>query len=148
MVFERNTAIRGDTFLQTLEPKIYYLYVPARDQSLIPNFESAVQDINFATIFSENQFSGHDRINDANQITFGVTSRLLRQENGAEVVRAGIAQRFYMKSQEVTLPGAPLRTSNSSDFLAALSGTVARNWIAEAGWQYNTETSQDRKSNV
>jgi LPS-assembly protein len=61
-----------------------------------------------------------------------------------------VAQRYYFKSQQVFVPGVPLRSSqsSSSDLLAALSGTVARNWVAEAGWQYNTDLSQTEKFNV
>lgn len=145
MVFERNTAWHGQNLLQTLEPKIHYVYIPTRAQNQLPNFDSALQDINFATLYADNQFSGNDRINDANQVTMGVTSRLLHQDSGIERLRVGVAQRYYFKSQEVTLPGVPARASTSSDLLAALSGTVAPHWTADAGWQYNTDFSQTQK---
>lgn len=145
LVFERETAIRGRQFLQTLEPKVQYLYIPTRGQDVLPNFESGVSDVNFASIFAENQFSGNDRINDANQVTLGVTSRLLDPQTGIEQLRVGIAQRYYFKDQSVTIPGAPVRTSTSSDLLAALSGRVAPNLIAEVGVQYNSEFSETRK---
>lgn len=145
LVMERDTLIKGRTYLQTLEPKLFYVYIPTRQQNSLPNFESGVSDINFATIFAENQFSGHDRINDANQVTMGVTSRLLDPETGIEQLRVGVAQRYYFKSQEVTLPGVAPRTSPNSDVLAALSGRVAPNVIAELGLQYNNEFSETRK---
>ncbi len=145
VVFERSTAFYGNGLLQTLEPKIQYVYIPTRTQNQLPNFDSAQQDVNFATLYGENQFSGSDRINDANQITMGVTSRLLHQDTGVERLRAGVAQRYYFKSQEVTLAGVPARSSTSSDLLAALSGTIAPYWTADAGWQYNTDSSQTRK---
>ena len=150
LVFERNARIVGQPFIQTLEPKLYYVYIPYRDQSQIPVFDSGVRDINLATIFAENQFSGHDRINDANQLTYGVTSRFVNAETGIERLRVGVAQRYYFRSQRVTVPGVPPRAdqSSSSDLLAALSGTVAPNWVAEAGWQYNTDLSQTQKFNV
>ncbi|MFN7086615.1 MAG: LPS-assembly protein LptD, partial [Burkholderiales bacterium] len=150
LVLERDTRIAGQRFTQTLEPKIYYVYIPYRDQSRIPNFESGVQDVNLATIFSENQFSGYDRINDANQITLGVSSRLLNPDNGIERLRVGLAQRYYFRSQQVTLPGVPPRPeqSSTSDLLAAVSGTVAPHWTAEGGWQYNTDLSQTKKLNM
>jgi LPS-assembly protein len=148
LVFERPLTLRGASLLQTLEPRFYYVYIPFRDQSRIPVFDSALQDINFATIYSENQFSGWDRINDANQVTLGVTSRFLDAETGAERLRVGLAQRYYFATQRVTLPGVPARTSTSSDLLAALSGTVAPHWSAEAGWQYSTNFSQTQKFNI
>lgn len=145
VIMERDTTIRGRSFLQTLEPKIYYVYIPTRNQNSLPNFDSAVSDINFATIYAENQFSGEDRINDANQVTVGVSSRLLDPETGIEQLRVGIAQRYYFKSQEVTVPGTVARTSPNSDILAALSGRVAPHLIAEVGIQYNNEFSQTNK---
>ena len=150
LVLERDTTISGQRFTQTLEPKIYYVYIPFRDQSQIPNFESGLQDINFATIFSENQFSGYDRINDANQITLGLTSRFLGADSGVERLRVGVAQRYYFQSQQVTLPGVPPRSdqSSTSDLLAVVSGTVAPHWIAEGGWQYNTDRSQTQRLNI
>ncbi len=150
LVLERDAPLFGKNVIHTLEPALYYVYVPFRDQSRIPNFESGLQDINFATLFSENQFSGQDRINDANQVTLGVTSRLIDGATGSERLRVGVAQRYYFQSQRVTLPGVPPRStqSSSSDLLAAASGTVARNWSANVGWQYNTDQSKSQRFNV
>jgi LPS-assembly protein len=147
VVFERNASLFGQGLLQTLEPKLYYVYIPTRVQNQIPNFDSAQQDISLATLFSENQFSGSDRINDANQLTTGITTRLLHQDSGIERLRVGVAQRYYFKAQEVTLPNVPGRGSNSSDLLAALSGTVAPHWTVDAGWQYTTDLSQTQRFN-
>ncbi len=148
MVFERPASIGGTSFLQTLEPRLYYVYIPFRDQSRIPVFDSGQQDINFSTIYSENQFAGWDRINNANQVTLGVSSRLIAADTGGERLRGGVAQRFYFDTQRVGLPGAPLRTSSSSDLLAVLSGAVAPHWTADVGWQYSTNFSQAQKFNV
>ncbi len=147
VVLERNASLFGQGLLQTFEPKLYYVYIPSRAQNQIPNFDSAFQDINFATMYSENQFSGYDRINDANQMTTGVTTRFLQQENGIERLRVGVAQRYYYKTQDVTLPGVSARGSNSSDLLAAVSGTVVPHWTVDAGWQYATDLSQTQRFN-
>jgi len=145
VVFERSFELAGSRMLQTLEPRLYYVYIPYRDQNNLPNFDSAVADVTFASIFSENQFSGSDRINDANQLTAGLASRLIDPLTGIERLRAGVAQRFYYESQRVTLPGVPARSGTSSDFLAALSGTIAPGLITDIGWQYNTEFSETRR---
>jgi LPS-assembly protein len=148
LTFERPIAFGGVPFVQTLEPRAYYLYIPFRDQSAIPVFDSAQQDINFTTMYAENQFSGWDRINDADQVTVGVSSRLIERDTGAQRLRAGLAQRHYFSSQRVTVPGVPERSSDTSDLLAALSGTVAPHWTADAGLQYNTDFNQTQKFNV
>ncbi|CAN0397490.1 unnamed protein product, partial [Phaeothamnion confervicola] len=147
LLFERNMTLSGQNMLQTLEPKLYYVYIPTHNQNQLPNFDSGLQTVNFATLFSENQFSGSDRINDANQVTTGVTSRLL-QENGIERLRVGLAERFYFKSQEVTLPGIAARNNNRSDLLATLGGTIVPHWTAELGWQYTTAASQTQRANA
>ncbi len=148
--FERNTRLFGNGYTQTLEPTAYYVYIPNRNQDSLPNFESGLQDINFATIFSENQFSGSDRINDANQLTLGARSRLINPDTGVELLRVGLAQRYYFKPQEVTLPGVPARSNQSSrsDLLAVLSGTVAPHLTADVGWQFNTDERRTARSNV
>ena len=148
VVFERQATLGNMAMIQTIEPRAYYVYIPFRDQSGIPNFDSGLQDINFATIYSENQFAGSDRINDANQLTLGVSTRFLNAATGSEILRAGVAQRYYFSTQQVALPGTPLRTSSSSDLLAALSGTLWRNWFADAGVQYSTDFSQLQKFNA
>lgn len=150
VVFEREMQARGEKLIQTLEPKAYYVYIPYKDQRRLPNFESGLQDINFATIFTENQFSGQDRINDANQLTLGASTRFIATDTGIERLRAAVAQRFYFQSQQVTVPGVAPRASdsNSSDLLAAISGNIAKNWTGDAGWQYNTDLKQTQKFNV
>ncbi len=150
LVFERETKLRSLPFIQTLEPKLFYVYIPYRNQNPLPNFDSGVQDVSFATMFTENQFSGSDRINDANQATIGATSRFIHPDTGIERLRVSLAQRYYFQSQLVTLPGVAPRPghSASSDLLAALSGTLLPHLTAEAGWQYSTDRSQTQKFNI
>ena len=71
LLFERDLTLSGQGLLQTLEPKLYYVYIPTRNQNQLPNFDSGQRTVNFGSLFSENQFSGNDRINDANQVTTG-----------------------------------------------------------------------------
>ena len=145
--FERNASMFNQNLTQTLEPKLYYVYIPTRSQNQLPVFDSGLQDINFATLYTENQFSGQDRINDANQVTMGVNSRFLNQDSGVERLRVGVAQRYYFKNQEVTLPNVAPRGTSNSDLLAAVSGTIAQNWTTDAGWQYSTDSSQTQRFN-
>lgn len=145
---EREWQMRGKEYLQTLEPRLYYLYIPYQDQSRLPNFDSALADFSYAQIFSENQFVGSDRVNDANQLTAALTSRLLDPGTGQEWLRATIGQRYYFKEQQVVLPGGVARSDKSSDILAAFSGRVAPAWNVDAGVQYNTSRQQFQKTGV
>ena len=149
LVFEREGQAQGQAITQTLEPRLYYVRVPFRDQSRIPLFDTAVADFNYAQIFSENSFSGGDRINDADQLTVALTSRVLRSSTGQEMLRGTIGQRYYFKDQQVTLnPADAPRTYGASDWLAALSGRVAEHWTAEAATQYNQRDNQAERLTV
>ncbi len=139
LTFERDASFLGQKYRQTLEPRLYYLYVPYRDQSRIPLFDTALADFNFAQIFSENLFNGSDRIADANQLTVAATTRIVSPSSGQEILKATIGQRHYFQSQRVALNDAtPTRNDKTSDFLAALSGRVSRHWSLDSALQYNS----------
>lgn len=138
VTFERDANFGGRDFVQTLEPRIYYLYVPYRDQSNIPNFDTGFYDFNFAQIFAENVYTGGDRISNANQITTAVQSRLIDPTTGAETLRAALGQRYYLVDQRVTLnKDTPARTGKQADLLAAFGVNLAPKTTLDTAWQYN-----------
>lgn len=149
LIFERETQAQGQSMIQTLEPRVFYVRIPFRDQKQIPLFDTAIADFNYAQIFSENSFSGGDRINDADQLTVAITSRTLLSSSGQEMLRGTIAQRYYFNDQKVTLnPTDEPRTHHSSDWLAALSGRVTQNWTSEAATQYNQHDNRFERLNI
>ncbi|TMH90666.1 MAG: LPS-assembly protein LptD [Betaproteobacteria bacterium] len=138
LIYERATHAFGQEVTQTLEPRFYYVYIPFRDQDQIPLFDTAIADFNYAQIFSENMFSGGDRINDARQLTAAVSSRMLLPSSGQEVLRGTFGQRYYFRDQRVTLtPSDTPRTYNASNWLAALSGRVSEHWTLEGASEYD-----------
>ncbi len=145
LVFERPTSLLGQNYTQTLEPRVMYLRVPDREQTRIPVFDSGLPDLNFAQIFSENLYSGQDRIADANQITFGVTSRFIGTDKLNERLRFALAQRYYFTDQTVTLPGETPRTDRTSDTLASVSGEIVPKLILETALQYNGNQREVRR---
>jgi LPS-assembly protein len=149
LYFERQTDLFGATRTQTLEPRLYYLYIPAKDQSNIPNFDSSLNDFGFAQIFSENDYSGYDRISPANQITGALTTQLLDNDTGREIIRAAVGQRFYFNSKELNSDGTlSNRSTGSSDFLASLGGEVVKNWNLDSLYQYSATTHSPTQYNV
>jgi LPS-assembly protein len=148
LYFERDMRVIKNLYTQTLEPRVYYVYIPSHDQSRLPIFDTGLSDINLATIFTENQFSGGDRINDANQITLGLTSRLIDQKSGTQRLAATVAQRFYFSDQNVVMPGGIVRTGMHSDIFTALSLNLINHWYADAAWQYNTDNGITEKGNI
>ncbi len=148
VTFERDADWFGTNLTQTLEPRVYYLYVPVRDQSQIPVFDSALTDFGFAQIFGENRYGGGDRIGDANQATFMLTSRLLDPVGGAESIRAAFGQRFYFSTQKVGLPGEVLRSDRQTDFLGSLSGRIMPKTYGDVGVQYNPRDNRVERFNI
>jgi LPS-assembly protein len=143
LIFERDARYFGRNFVQTLEPRAFFTWTPYSDQSLLPNYDSAANDFNFATIFSENVFGGNDRISDTRAFTVGASSRLLDPDTGAEVVRVGLAQRYLIRDQNVFLPnatgvagGAPV-TERFSDILLATRVQWTPRWMVDTNFQYS-----------
>lgn len=148
LIFERDSRLLGQAVTQTLEPRLYYVRVPYRDQSRLPIFDTALADFNFAQIFSENIYAGNDRISEANQLTAALTSRWLDPKTGVERARVTGAQRLYFSDQRVTLPGEAVRSEGRSDYLASVYGALTSSLSGETTVQYNPEISRITRSTV
>ena len=149
LLLDRNFTYQGTRFRQTLEPRLFYVRIPFEDQSQIPNFSTSLADFGFTQIFTENQFIGGDRINDANQITAGVSTRFIASETGIERLRAGVAQRYYFTPPRVTLsgPNTP-QERRSSDLLAGFTGRVSQAWSVDGFWHYNPQDNRSERVSV
>ena len=151
-VFERDTAFFGRSVRQTLEPRLFYVNTPFRDQTTLPNFDSATKDLNFDSVFTENAFSGVDRVSDAHHLTAGVTTRVLDPDTGAEALRLGLAQRYLFRDQRLTLqpnglPDAAL-TRGFRDLLLLGSTALIPAWTLNASVQYNPDIGEVTRSVV
>ncbi|MCA0241926.1 MAG: LPS assembly protein LptD [Proteobacteria bacterium] len=135
--FERPIDWFGRKLRQTLEPRLLYVNTPFRDQSALPNFDSAGKDFNFDSMFSDNAFSGIDRVSDSHQITAGVISRLL-DDNGAEAMRVGMAQRYLLRTQRITPEGPPL-SQRFSDLYLLGAASLAHGISVDGALQYSTD---------
>ncbi|MEN6629049.1 MAG: LPS assembly protein LptD, partial [Sulfuricella sp.] len=138
LYFERDTDLFGAGYQQTLEPRLYYVRTPFRDQSSIPVFDTGDVGFGLPQIFTENRFAGSDRISDANQATLGLTSRLL-DPIGLERLRGTVAQRFYLTLPEVTLPNTSAPTRKYSDLLVSVGGRVTKALAMDSLWQYDPD---------
>jgi LPS-assembly protein len=149
LVFERDTVFAGRNLVQTLEPRAFYVYTPYRDQSLLPNYDTARNDFNFATIYTENAFVGHDKISDNNLLTLGLTTRFLDADSGAQLARFGVAQRLRFEEQQVTLaPGTATEAAGVSDILLGASVNLQQQWMLDATVQYNAKTDRSIRSTI
>jgi LPS-assembly protein len=144
LFFERPTTWGGKAFQQTLEPRLFYLHVPFRDQVGYPNFTTAESDFNFQQIFAENRFVGGDRIGDANQLTIALTSRFIESETGLERFKAGLGQVYYFTPPKVTLGDVP-SANKYSDLLGFASSQLTRALSLETAWQYTPNLARSEK---
>jgi LPS-assembly protein len=139
---ERDTSLAGVPLLHTLEPRLFYLYAPYRDQSNFPVFDTAVPTASLSNLFSENRFSGLDRFGDANQISASITTRLLRTDSGTELFNASIGQIFYLDDRRVGLTGNILDTRKRSNLFAELHLRPDSHWQFDSEWQEDPDTQQ------
>lgn len=149
MTFERETTFFGKPSRQTLEPRLYYLYIPFRDQSGIPVYDTSVSQFGFGTAFTENRYSGGwDRINNANRLTLGLTTRWLDANSGLERLALQVAQSFSFEPQKVTLSNNEQLANNRSEFLASLSARLTDKLNTEAALQYDPYEKKIAQSSV
>ena len=140
---ERNGRRAG--WLQTLEPRLLYVRIPYRDQSQLPVFDTTVPDFNLVQLFRKYRYVGPDRIGDTNQLSFGVTSRLI-DTGGRERLSATLGQTRYLSAQRVTLPNQPVNDANASDYVAELGVSLTDKWDMDAAYQWNSTTSSTARS--
>jgi len=149
LVYERENAFGQSQWRQTLEPRLFYLRVPYRDQSQIPVFDSAPLDFSFAQLFRENRYTGADRQIDANQLTLALTSRLLDDDSGVERAAISIGQiqyfdepRVYLPSELALLTAAQLDDQLSrqrSAWVSEVRARVTDTWSLIGGFRYDPE---------
>ena len=134
---EKETELFGNNFTQTLEPRLFYLYIPNENQSDLPRFDTGLYDFSFDSLFRENRFSGDDRLGDANQVTLAVTSHLINQENGKNYGNIRLGQIFYFRDRKTTLPNGTIRDEVSSPIVAEINTTVIKNWVLGGDIQWD-----------
>jgi len=103
LFFERELSLGETPYIQTLEPRLYYLNVPYRDQNDIPLFDTSLNDFSFSQMFRDNRFSGADRQGDAHQVTAALTTRVIDDASGKERFSAAIGQIHYFQDRQVAL---------------------------------------------
>ena len=157
MVFERQATWFGQAMRQTLEPRLLYVNTPYREQRNTPNFDAWGKDFNAVSVYSENEFSGVDRVSDSNTLTAGVTTRLLDATTGVEKLRLGVAQRLQFRDQRVvanpdgtpnidSVPEGAPDTQRLSDLLLFGTATLSPRWMVDGAVQYDPESRRTVRS--
>ncbi|QXI38926.1 LPS-assembly protein LptD [Pseudomonas xantholysinigenes] len=144
LYFDRNTQLFGTNYRQTLEPRLFYLYVPYKDQKDIPLFDTSESTFNYSSLFRDNRFSGIDRIGDENKLSLGVTNRWI-EDNGFQRQRFSIGQAYYFKDRKVQLPGIDYRTRK--DTQADVSPyALEYEYAFNRDWRFNSDFNWDPDS--
>jgi len=134
IVLERN--MNGSGRIQTLEPRLLYVHVPHQDQDDIPVFDTITPDLNLVSLYRKNRFLGVDRIADTDQVSFGITSRILDVSTGREVMTATIGQTRYFSESGISLPGEPFVSNETSDYIAEVRFLLFENLNFDVGHQW------------
>ncbi|MDR0479979.1 MAG: LPS assembly protein LptD, partial [Burkholderiaceae bacterium] len=148
LIFERDARYFGRSFTQTLEPRLLYVYTPNRNQNNIPLYDTGPYDFNFASIWVDNTFVGHDRFSNENTVTGGVTSRLLDPNSGSELLQLAVAQRYRFSPQQVTVPGQTPSGRGWSDVMLGGGVSWDPRWSVDTVLQYNTNTHQSTNTTL
>ena len=152
LYFDRDTQWFGTNFRQTLEPRMYYLYVPEEDQDDIPVFDTSETTFSYNSLFRENRFTGKDRIGDENKLSFGVTNRWI-EDNGFERQRLSIGQAVYFEDRKVQLPGIDYKTredaqSSVSPIALEHSYRFNRDWRLDSDFNWDPDARRTRSGST
>lgn len=131
LIFDRNDPATG-MLRQTLEPRLFYLYrdhvdhselfgLTARNQAI--NFDTTALNFSYSQLFRETRFSGGDRIDDANQLAAGLTTRWYGGSRNRELLSASLGQIRYFEDRQVTLSGRP-ETFSRSEIATQLNAAI------------------------
>jgi LPS-assembly protein len=152
LYFDRDFELGGTPMLQTLEPRLFYNYIPYTDQTRIPVFDTTTYDFTFYQLFRENRFVGNDRVGDANQLTVALTSQIIDQATGLERLRASIGNIFYFRDRLVTLnnafyqptipPPQESQFQGTSNLVGEVGAAITEDWSFRTGGQYNPDHDQ------
>ena len=144
---DRNINFLSQNYTNTLEPRLFYVYIPYKDQSVLPNFDTGLADLNMQTLFYENQYNGLDRINDANQLTASVTSKIL-DKNGKERLSAIIAQRYYFEDRRIFGNDLLEAKKANSDIFMGASAKLPNSLNLDAMFQFNPSSNNLLRSTL
>jgi len=132
LIFERPAAINHEQYVQTFEPRVYYLYVPNRKQATLPLFDSSPNNFDYNQLFRDNRYSGHDRVSDANQVSLGIFNRLLTSDAGQEKANFGIGRILYFRNRTLHLPDLSNPTRRWSPLAAIANYQIDPLWNVNA----------------
>jgi LPS-assembly protein len=149
LFFEKDLQLADTGFVHTLEPRLFYLYVPETSQDDIPIFDTTLPDFSAAQLFRWNRFSGLDRVGDANQLTAALTTRLQEGESGRQRLAVTAGQILYFRDRDVTLSSSQApATQDTSSFVLGINAIPLNDWSFDANWVWDPEHERTDTANT
>lgn len=145
LYFDRQTSWFGRDATQVLEPRLFYLYTPYRDQSTNPDFDTALIDSSYNAMFLDNRFNGGDRIGDANQLTTAVSTTFVDNSTGQELAKFSVGQIQYFQDRKVSLTNS-IANASRSNVIAEGRASINNNIKLRGLIHRNLDTSSTEKS--
>ena len=140
---QRRYSLKKASFIQTLEPRIKYTYIPYRDQSDFPVFDTTSLPLSYDALFNDNAFTGPDRIQNSNQVALGITSRLLRNSDDSSILNGGIGIVRYLSPPKVCLTGdCVTEKSKWSPLISEITFSPLPGFSLSSTWAWNLEQKQ------
>jgi len=153
LYFDRTIRLFGLDMVQTLEPRVFYLYQQYENQDLLPRFDSSALTFGYSQLYRDNRFTGLDRLGDANQVSVGLTTRFVDLSTGKEYLRASVGRLQYFKNRKVSLNTVvnsaenPDNLTNSSALAGELSARISSRYRVGAALVWDTKNSEIDESN-
>ena len=147
LFFERDIKLGTTNYRQTLDPRLFYLYAPSKQQDQLPNFDSSELTFNYNQLFRDNRFSGGDRIADYNQVSLGLSTTVSSHDSGKNLFTAALGQAFFLDKSEVrllTAEGAPEQSPVSGQ----LSLQLNSNWLIRSSFSWNSEHNINEENSI
>lgn len=149
MTFEKSS--HNEQRLYTLQPRLLYVNTPYRKQADIPVFDTGLPDFSLLQLFRNERFVGPDRLGDTDQLSAGITARMIDAHSGRQILLGTLGQAFYFKSSCVTSltsdacdPNAP----HSSPLIGQVTLSAFKNWNATMGIQWDPIRSRSERSEI
>jgi len=143
LFFERRFTFRERSYLNTLEPRLFWLHAPYRDQSAIPLFDTRPLSFSWGQLFRDNRYSGGDRQADANQVTLGLTTRFINAETGREKFSASLGQIHYLRDSRITVGSEIPVSEGRSAWVAESTYAINDRWNLTGTYQWNPSSRED-----
>lgn len=157
LYFDR--PIRWDqySYLATLEPRLFYLYVPLMNQNKYPNFDSELLPFTFPQLFDVNRFTSYDRLENANQFSFGLTSRVLNSNTSEQKFKMDFGFGYYLQSPQVCLDPTDCNSStyqyiSPNSHITPLVGQLTyypwTDWSVVSSYAYDSSLGKTNNADI